>query len=159
MQGSWSRSQDKLSLQLTVYVPADRNQSPPQDTAPFVVVVFFLWYRFCYFISHVSFYCSANNRYSPKHWSFFQFIVIAAFILGIKDGFLVVWAAGQVRSTAYNLSGANVTYIIPWISFQLIVVILSDIPYPTPTSVLLLNAIKMEWKLCWTAVLSMPIII
>lgn len=33
-------SQDKLSLQVTVYVPADRNQSAPQDTAAFVV--FFL---------------------------------------------------------------------------------------------------------------------
>lgn len=30
-------SQDKLSPQVTVYVPADRNQSAPQDTAPFVV--------------------------------------------------------------------------------------------------------------------------
>lgn len=30
-------SQDKLSLQVTVYVPADRNQSAPQDTTPFVV--------------------------------------------------------------------------------------------------------------------------
>ncbi len=33
-------SQDKLSPQVTVHVPADRNQSAPQDTAPFVV--FFL---------------------------------------------------------------------------------------------------------------------
>lgn len=30
-------SQDKLAPQVTVYVPADRNQSAPQDTAPFVV--------------------------------------------------------------------------------------------------------------------------
>lgn len=30
-------SQDKLSLQVTVYVPADRNQSAPRDTTPFVV--------------------------------------------------------------------------------------------------------------------------
>jgi len=33
-------SQDKLTPQVTVYVPADKNQSTPQDTAPFVV--FFL---------------------------------------------------------------------------------------------------------------------
>lgn len=37
-----SLSQDKLTLQVTVYVPADKNQSAPQDTSPFVVFFFLL---------------------------------------------------------------------------------------------------------------------
>lgn len=66
MQGSWSRNQDKLSLQVTVSVPADRNQSPPQDTAPFVVffLVQVLLFQFSCLLLLTS---STNNHYSLEN--------------------------------------------------------------------------------------------
>lgn len=64
MQGSWSRNQDKLSLQVTVSVPADRNQSPPQDTAPFVVFFSLVQVILFQFSCLLLFTPSTNNHYS-----------------------------------------------------------------------------------------------
>lgn len=66
-------SQDKLSPQVTVHVPADRNQSAPQDTASFVVffrsvtgpvVSFFLLLEFFFFFHHLVSHTVPKNNFS-----------------------------------------------------------------------------------------------
>lgn len=78
-------SQDKLSPQVTVYVPADRNQSAPRDTAPFVVffrsvtgpVVLFSFYfnPQCFFSSTAkkkkkSLWCNTLTLSLPLQWNY-----------------------------------------------------------------------------------------
>lgn len=68
-----ARAEAKISSPCrSLSVPADRNQSPPQDS---FCSFFFSFYDTGSVIafSHVSLYSSAKNHYSPKHWSFFPF--------------------------------------------------------------------------------------
>lgn len=98
-----SVSQDKLTLQVTVYVAADKNQSAPQDTSPFVV--FFFCYRPCsfsflspqskpFFVKAlpISLYCSLFNPFfhlflSDSIWILFSsvFDLVHMILMGVLE--------------------------------------------------------------------------